>query len=77
MYEWTKCFQNGIVKVPGCNTISEDGVFAGIGIHLQFLPLYDPEVTDACNYTSNGVNISLSLSSYGLVIFTGVRCTYR
>lgn len=52
-------------------------MFPGIDIRRQFLPLYDPEVMDACNYTSNGVNISLSLSSYALVTFTDVRCIYR
>lgn len=52
-------------------------MFPGIDIRRQFLPLYDPEVMDACNYTSNVVNISLSLSSYALVIFRDVRCIYH
>ena len=65
------------MKIQGCTTISEDRVFPGIDIRRQFLPLYDPEVKDACNYTSNGVNISLLLSSYALVIFRAARCIYR
>ena len=65
------------MKIQVCNTISEDWVFPGIDIRRQFLPLYDPDVMDVCNYTTNGVNTSLSLSSYALVIFTDVRCIYR